>query len=103
MRSMNEEVQQRELSLRHQEELLRITLKTLEPAVVVLEPDGTERFANPSALQFQEEYGEKFLEQLRSVVEDASIGGSASRTVQPIPGERHHLEDRGGRGALPGR
>ena len=86
VRSMNEEVQQRELRLRHQEELLRITLKTLEPAVVVLEPDGTERFANPSAVQFQEEYGEKFLEQLRSVVEDASIGGSASKTVQPIPG-----------------
>jgi nitrogen-specific signal transduction histidine kinase len=86
VRSMNEEVQQRELRLRHQEELLRITLKTLEPAVVVLEPDGTERFANPSALQFQEEYGERFLEQLRSVVEDASIGGSVSKTVQPIPG-----------------
>jgi nitrogen-specific signal transduction histidine kinase len=84
--SMNEEVQQRELRLRHQEELLRITLKTLEPAVVVLEPDGTERFANPSALEFQKEYGERFLEQLRSVVQDASIGGSASKTVQPIPG-----------------
>ena len=84
--SMNEEVQQRELKLRHQEELLRITLKTLEPAVVVLEPDGTERFANPSALRFQEGYGEIFLRQLRSVVEDASIGGSASKTVQPIPG-----------------
>ena len=84
--SMNEEVQQRELSLRHQEELLRITLKTLEPAVVVLEPGGTERFANPSAHQFQEEYGDLFLEQLRSVVEDASIGGSASKTVQPVPG-----------------
>jgi signal transduction histidine kinase len=84
--SMNEEVQQRELRLRHQEELLRITLKTLEQAVVVLEPDGTERFANPSALKFQEEYGQRFLEQLRSVVEDASIGGSATKTVQPIPG-----------------
>jgi signal transduction histidine kinase len=86
VRSMNEEVQQRELSLRHQEELLRITLKTLKQAVVVLEPDGTERFANPSAVSFQEEYGESFLGQLRSVVEDASIGGSASKTVQPIPG-----------------
>jgi signal transduction histidine kinase len=86
VRSMNEEVQQRELSLRHQEELLRITLKTLEPAVVVLEPDGTERFANPSAHRFQEEYGDLFLEQLRSVVEDATIGGSAAKTVQPVPG-----------------
>jgi nitrogen-specific signal transduction histidine kinase len=84
--SMNEEVQQRELRLRHQEELLRITLKTLEPAVVVLEPDGTERFANPSAHRFQEDYGNLFLEQLRSVVEDASIGGSAAKTVQPVSG-----------------
>jgi two-component system nitrogen regulation sensor histidine kinase NtrY len=84
--SMNEEVQRRELRLRHQEELLRITLKTLEQAVVVLEPDGTERFANPSAHRFQEEYGDLFLEQLRSVVEDASIGGSAAKTVQPISG-----------------
>jgi signal transduction histidine kinase len=84
--SMNEEVQQRELSLRHQEELLRITLKTLEPAVVVLQPDGTERFANPSALRFQEKYGDLFLGQLRSVVEEASIGGSAAKTVQPISG-----------------
>jgi signal transduction histidine kinase len=84
--SMNEEVQQRELSLRHQEELLRITLKTLEPAVVVLEPDGTERFANPSAHRFQEEYGDLFLGQLRSVVEDATIGGSAAKMVQPVPG-----------------
>ena len=84
--SMNEEVQQRELRLRHQEELLRVTLKTLEPAVVVLEPDGTERFANPSAHRFQEEYGDLFLAQLRSVVEEASIGGSAAKTVQPVSG-----------------
>jgi nitrogen-specific signal transduction histidine kinase len=84
--SMNDEVQRRELRLRHQEELLRITLKTLEQAVVVLEPDGTERFANPSSHRFQEEYGDLFLEQLRSVVEDASIGGSAAKTVQPISG-----------------
>jgi two-component system nitrogen regulation sensor histidine kinase NtrY len=84
--SMNEEVQQRELSLRHQEELLRVTLKTLEPAVVVLEPDGSERFANPSAHRFQEEYGDLFLDQLRSVVEEASIGGSAAKTVQPVSG-----------------
>ncbi len=84
--SMNEEVQQRELSLRHQEELLRITLKTLEPAVVVLEPDGTERFANPAAHRLEEEHGRLFLDQLRSTVEEASVGGSAAKTVQPIPG-----------------
>jgi len=84
--SMNEVVQQREISLRHQEELLRITLKTLEPAVVVLEPDGTERFANPSASRFQEKYGDLFLEQLHAVVQSAGAGGSAAKTVQPIPG-----------------
>jgi two-component system nitrogen regulation sensor histidine kinase NtrY len=84
--TMNEEVQQREISLRYQEELLRITLKTIEPAVVVLEPDGTERFANPSAHKLQEEYGDRFLEELHSVVETASVGGSATTTVQPVPG-----------------
>ena len=84
--TMNEEVQQREISLRYQEELLRITLKTLEQAVVVLEPDGTERFANPSAHKLQEEHGDLFLEELHSVVETASIGGSATTTVQPVPG-----------------
>ena len=84
--SMNEEVQQREVSLRHQEELLRITLKTLESAVVVLEPDGTEKFANPAAHRLEMEHGSLFLDQLRSTVEEASIGGSAAKTVQPIPG-----------------
>jgi signal transduction histidine kinase len=84
--SMHEEVQQRELSLRHQEELLRITLKTLQPAVVVLQPDGTERFANPAAQHLEDEHGRLFLDQLRAVVEEASIGGSAAKTVQPIPG-----------------
>jgi signal transduction histidine kinase len=84
--SMNEEVRRRELSLRHQEELLRITLKTLEPAVVVLQPDGTEKFANPAALRLKEEHGSLFLDQLRSTVEEASVGGSAAKTVQPIPG-----------------
>jgi two-component system nitrogen regulation sensor histidine kinase NtrY len=84
--SMNEEVQRRELSLRHQEELLRITLKTLEPAVVVLEPDGTEKFANPAAHRLKEEHGRLFLDQLRLIVEEASVGGSAAKTVQPIPG-----------------
>jgi nitrogen fixation/metabolism regulation signal transduction histidine kinase len=86
VRSMNETVQQREHSLRHQEELLRITLKTLEQAVVVLEPDGTERFANPAALELENEFGGLFLERLHEAVEEASIGGTASKTVQPVPG-----------------
>ncbi len=84
--SMNEEVQQRETSLRHQEELLRITLRTLDQAVVVLEPDGTERFANPSALRLKEEFGGAFLDRLHEVVLDASVGGTATKTMQPIAG-----------------
>jgi len=49
VRSMHQEVQQREIRLRHQEELLRLTLATLSPAVLVLDPTGAVRFANPAA------------------------------------------------------
>lgn len=84
--SMNEQVQQREISLRYQEELLRITLATLESAVVVLEPNGARRFANPSARELEAEHGDLVIEHLRSVIEDASVGGSAAKMVQPVPG-----------------
>ena len=84
--SMNEQVQQRETALRYQEELLRITLKTLESAVVVLEPDGARRFANPAARALEAEHGDLVVEHLRSVIEDASVGGSAAKMVQPVPG-----------------
>ncbi len=84
--SMNEQVQQRERTLRHQEELLRITLKTIEPAVFVLEPDGARRFANPAARRLEEEHGEVVLEELRAIADEAGATGSAARTVQPIPG-----------------
>jgi signal transduction histidine kinase/HAMP domain-containing protein len=86
VRTMNEEVQQRELSLRHQEELLRITLSTLAPAVVVLEPDGTTRFANPSARRLEEEHHGLLLEQVRAVDEAAEDGDTVAETVQPVPG-----------------
>jgi len=86
VRTMNEEVQQRELSLRHQEELLRITLSTLAPAVVVLEPDGATRFANPSARRLEEEHHGLLLEQVRAVDEAAEDGDTVAETVQPVPG-----------------
>jgi signal transduction histidine kinase len=86
VRTMNEEVQQRELSLRHQEELLRITLSTLAPAVVVLEPDGATRFANPSARRLEEEHQGLLLEQVRTVDEAAQEGDTVAETVQPVPG-----------------
>ena len=83
---MNEEVHQRELSLRHQEELLRITLSTLAPAVVVLEPDGGVRFANPSARRLEDEYDDLFLERVRVVAGRDWAGDTASETVQPVAG-----------------
>ncbi len=86
VRSMNEEVQQRELNLRHQEELLRITLSTLTPAVVVLEPDGSMGFANPSARRLEEEYGSLLLDQVHEVGADDKAEGTAFATVQPVAG-----------------
>ncbi|MCK5375532.1 MAG: hypothetical protein KAJ97_00530 [Acidobacteria bacterium] len=86
VRSMNEEVHQRELSLRHQEELLRITLSTLAPAVVVLEPDGGVRFANPSARRLEDEYDDLFLERVRVVAGRDWAGDTVSETVQPVAG-----------------
>lgn len=87
VRTMSEEVQQREQSLRHQEELLRITLATLAPAVLVLEPDGKVRFTNPSAVRLQEEHGDRVLAIVREI---AGPGLDPDRarveTVQPTPG-----------------
>ncbi len=84
--AMNEQVQRRERSLRSQEELLRITLGTLEPAVIVLEPEGSRRYANDSARLLEAEHGELLLDQVRNMVEDVTDGGSLTKTVQPIPG-----------------
>ena len=89
VRSMNEEVQRREQSLRHQEEMLRITLATLDPGVMVLEADGTTvRFANPSAEQLLERHGEVLRARVRLLAEAAAReGGAVVDTVQPLPGE----------------
>jgi len=88
VRSMNEEVQRRETSLRSQEELLRITLSTLAPAVMVLEPGGELHFANPSAEALRAEHGRRLLEVVHAVAARGSRDGALpAETVQPVPGQ----------------
>jgi len=88
VRTMNEQVQRREVSLRHQEELLRITLSTLAPAVLVVGPDAGPRFSNPSAQHMVAMYADAMEEVLRRAVErGATAGAAAEETVQPVPGE----------------
>jgi signal transduction histidine kinase len=86
VRSMNEEVRRRELSLRHQEELLRITLENLAPAVMVLEPGGDLRFLNSSAQGLLDEHGDIVLEKIGELADRGVEGGGAAATSQPIPG-----------------
>lgn len=99
VRSMNEEVQERELSLRRQEELLRITLSTLTPAVVVMKVDGDRRFVNPSAERLEKEHGDRVDEQIRAVAARARAGESVVETVNPVPG--HELTWRIGVASVP--
>jgi signal transduction histidine kinase len=86
VRSMNEEVRRRELSLRHQEELLRITLANLTPAVMVLEPDGEVSFANPSAEALLEEHGDLVDARIAAVAADVGDANELAVTIQPYPG-----------------
>jgi nitrogen-specific signal transduction histidine kinase len=88
VRSMNAEVQRRESSLRSQEELLRITLSTLVPAVMVLEAGGELRFANPSAEALRAEHGKRLLEVVHAVAARGVPDGSPlAETLQPVPGQ----------------
>jgi signal transduction histidine kinase len=84
--NMNVEVQRREQSLRRQEEMLRVTLSTLQPAVVVLEADGSVRYSNPSADRLRSDFGPRFLEVVGSVVQSVADDGPAESSVQPTPG-----------------
>ncbi len=87
VRTMSLEVERRELSLRHQEELLRITLGTLDPAVVVLGADGQLRFANPSADELFREHRATVLETVaRMAGAHGPKEGPAVETVQPYAG-----------------
>jgi signal transduction histidine kinase len=87
VRSMNEQVQQREIALRHQEELLRITLATLAPAVMVLEPGGKLRFANPSAEELMDAHGSLPLDVVGDLWGRDASRQPAAETVQPLPGQ----------------
>ena len=86
VRSMNEEVRRREMSLRHQEELLRITLANLTPAVMVLEPNGEVSFANPSAEALLEEHGDLVDARIAAVAADVGEANELAVTIQPYPG-----------------
>ncbi len=87
VRSMSEEVQRREQSLRDQEELLRITLSTLAPAVLALGADGSLRFANPSGQALLASHRELVLEHVLRLGAAASESPTAVLdTVQPVPG-----------------
>jgi len=86
VRSMNEEVRRRELSLKHQEELLRITLANLTPAVMVLEPDGDLKFTNPSADALLAEHGTLVHDRVGELAAGVSDAGGVGVTSQPIPG-----------------
>jgi two-component system nitrogen regulation sensor histidine kinase NtrY len=88
VRSMSEQVQQREINLRDQEELLRITLATLAPAVMVLQADGELSFANPSAERIREEHGELVRQLLGELWRsDDPSQPPLVETVQPLPGQ----------------
>ncbi len=87
VRTMSLEVERRELSLRHQEELLRITLGTLDPAVVVLGADGEVRFANPSADELFSQHRTAVFEAVaRMAGSDRPDEGPVVETVQPYAG-----------------
>jgi signal transduction histidine kinase/HAMP domain-containing protein len=88
VRLMSEEVQQREQTLRHQEELLRITLATLTPAVMVLDQGNQVRFANPSTEQLLGEHRQLVLEKV-SELATRSRGDELPliETFQPLPGQ----------------
>lgn len=80
---MSQEVARRETRLRQQEELLRITLATLEPAVLVLDPTGRIRLSNPSAEKLLEDHGQAVLDHVTSLT---AQDGPSSATVAPYPG-----------------
>jgi signal transduction histidine kinase len=86
VQTMADEVRSRENRLREQEEMLRITLATLGPAVLVLGPDGAVRFSNPSA--------DALLHDEASVMGDilgrARSGGPLDPSVRPHPGREVH-------------
>jgi two-component system, NtrC family, nitrogen regulation sensor histidine kinase NtrY len=85
---MSEEVQRRELSLRSQEELLRRTLRTVSSAVMVVRPDGSVRFANPSGEELLRQHRKLVLPRVLALSERyVEAAGPVMESVQPIPGQ----------------
>lgn len=87
VRLMSQEVQRREGDLRSQEELLRITLSTLSPAVVVYDSAGDVRLANASADDLLREHPGVVAELAASLGRSSETGGRAVvSTVNPFAG-----------------
>ncbi len=82
VQTMSRSVQEREASLRDQEELLRITLSTLDPAVFVIDHNDEIVFSNPSARRMIEESESEVLDRLLSG--DGTPEGV--ETLRPRPG-----------------
>ncbi len=86
VRRMSREVQERENRLRSQEELLRITLSTLAPAVVVFGEDGGVRLANRSGEELLERHPDEVRRLALENGGGAADGMTSPRTVEPFPG-----------------
>ncbi len=78
---MSEEVARRETSLRHQQELLRITLATVEPAVLVLDAAGSIRLTNPSAEALLAEHREAVLGRIAELARIAHQRPAAGEAI----------------------
>ncbi|MCD4749550.1 MAG: PAS domain-containing sensor histidine kinase [Thermoanaerobaculales bacterium] len=83
VQTMSRSVQERESLLRDQEEMLRITLSTLEPAVFVLDDAGRVLFANPSAEGMETSHSEG----IRDKVLRGLIAENGVETIRPEPGK----------------
>jgi len=85
---MSEEVQQREHSLRAQEELLRRILSTVSSAVLVVRPDGSVPFANPGGEELLEEHRGEVLPRVLALADRYVEGkGPVLESLQPVPGQ----------------
>ncbi len=87
VRTMSEEVQRRERDLKSQEELLRITLSTLSPAVIVYGSEGMVWFTNPSAKALLAQHGDTVWKIVSEVAAHSAKNEEAIiSTLSPFPG-----------------
>lgn len=84
---MSQEVQRREEGLKHQQDLLRITLGTLESSVLVRDAEGGVLFANPSAQRLLEQADDRAIAVLNEVAsKTGEQDGPIVESVRPFSG-----------------